>query len=327
MSSKSSRKRALSRRQFKNIRIPKINGPGDQTRRVNELLVDLSKKTEQQLEYWRVFQEYLVSQRELRKDKILDALKSSSASGYENNGLVRIVDSRYQLRPLSSYGSIVVPPGGRFNFGDISSYHQKFQALYIASDFPTAVAERFLRNQTEQDRVDQVSLDLRLDPNASFSSYRIQASNLNVLDLREDATLTSFVDIISEIQLAPWLSDLARKFKQPEPQTVKTVEQLKILLFDQIFTQWGSLLDQPSASQWFGYYTREAGIQAIIYPSVRNDSGFNLAVFPDNFRDTTACVRLIDTAQGVKPEDSVLDSKSALFQMQSSTVLSSELIH
>jgi len=97
MSPSNSRKRALSRRQIKNIRIPKIKGPGDQTARVNDLLVDLSKKTQQQLEYWRVFQEYLVSQRELRKDRILDALKSASISGYESSNLVRIVDTRYHL--------------------------------------------------------------------------------------------------------------------------------------------------------------------------------------------------------------------------------------
>jgi len=172
-----------------------------------------------------------------------------------------------------------------------------------------------------------VSLDLRLDPNASFSSYRIEASNLSFIDLREDTTLNAFVEIIGEIQPAPWLSILAQQLKQPEPRTVTTVEQLKILLFDPIFTQWGSLLDQPSASQWFGYYVREAGIQAIIYPSVRNDAGFNLAVFPDNFRDTRAQVRLMDEVQGVSSEDSVLDSETALFQMQSSITPKSNSVH
>lgn len=64
--------------------------------------------------------------------------------------------------------------------------------------------------------------------------------------------------------------DLAKKLKQPEARTVKTIEELRLSLFDPSFTQWGTVIDQPSASQWFGYYVREAGIHGIIYPSVRH---------------------------------------------------------
>lgn len=98
-------------------------------------------------------------------------------------------------------------------------------------------------------------------------------------------------------------------------------------LFDPSFTQWGTLIDQPSASQWFGYYVREAGIHGIIYPSVRHSDGYNLAVFPDTFGDTAGRIELIDVAAGVRLEDRVLDGMSAKFHMQISRPESDSRMH
>lgn len=178
MKSKSrGRKAATSRQPFRRT-LPKIKGVGDRTHRFNDAIVDLTKKTESQLEYWGVFQGYLFQQREKRKERIQAALISKTESGFSSELLGRIVDSRYQTRPLSSYGSIVVPPGGWFNFGEISAMHPKFQALYLASDFNTAASERFLRGQTGTAKIEQASLDFRLDPRASFSFYRVRVLGL-----------------------------------------------------------------------------------------------------------------------------------------------------
>jgi RES domain-containing protein len=315
-----SRSRSISRSSLKaRQRLPQIKKAKDPTARLNSVLVDLSRKTEKELEYWRVFQQYLADQRDIRRDRILATLRQASVSGYENNQLVRIVDARYQTRPLSSYGSVVVPPGGRFNFGDISDYYQRFQALYLASDFRTAASERFLRSQTSDSVVDQESLDLRLDPQASFSSYRVSVANLRVIDLRNDSSLEEFTEIISEIDPPLWMHYLAKRMKQPVPETIKTAARLRATLLDPNFTQSGSLIDQPSASQWFGFYVRAAGLHGVIYPSVRALAGYNLALFPDNFRDSLAKVELVDEAAGVKSEDRVLDGATAQFQMLSST--------
>ena len=313
----SSRNQAISRRLIKSA-LPKLAGKGDKTNRLNSILVNLAQKTEEQLDYWRVFEQDLVKQRESKRERILESLRTHAISGYANEQLVRIVDTRYQTRPLSSYGSIVVPPGGRFNFGEISSYHEKFQALYLASDFKTAASERFLRNQTHNNSVDTESLILRLDPNASFSTYRVRASNLTVIDITNPESLTSFVEIIAEIEPPSWLFNFAKKLKQPPPRTVKNKEELLVFLLDPNFTQYGSLIDQPSASQWFGYYVREAGIHGIIYSSVRSRGGFNLALFPDNFLESAAKIELVDPASGVRAEDAVLDGGNAFFQMQKS---------
>jgi RES domain-containing protein len=325
---RSSRKAAKSRQAFKSgKRLPQIYKGGDQTRRMNELLVDLGKKTEEELEYWRAFQNHLVAERETRKDRIHESLRMQAISGYANDHLVRIVDTRYQTRPLSSYGSIIVPPGGRFNFGEISAFHTMFQALYVASDFPTAAAERFLRTQTAADRVDQESLILRLDPEASFTSYRIRVADLTVIDIRDDANLTPFTEVISEITVPAWITSLAKNRRQPLPKTLKTVDELKALLFDPMYTQWGSLIDQPAASQWFGHYVREAGIQGIIYPSVRDSNGYNIAIFPDNLKETQAIMELIDPAAAVRLEDRILNGENAIFHMQISSRISPDMMH
>lgn len=315
----SRRKSRSNRNSFKHhYGVPKIRGNGDRTSRLNFSLIDLSNKTENQLEYWKAFQQFLVDERETRIERIHESLKRQSISGFNSDAFVRIIDSRYQNRPLSSYGSIVVPPGQRFNFGEISSYHQRFQALYLASNFKTAAAERFLRDQKSDNAIDEQSLMFRLDPQASFSSYRVRVSNLTIIDIRDEENLKPFLNVISEIKTPRWLEDLARSKRQPQPRTVQTVDQLKTILFDPNFVQWGSLIDQPSASQWFGYYVRAAKIQGILYSSVRNRNGFNLAIFPDNLIETEAKIELLDPAAGVEEQDRIMNSENALFHMQPS---------
>ena len=57
-------------------------------------------------------------------------------------------------------------------------------------------------------------------------------------------------------------------------------------------------LDIPSNSQWFGYYVKEAGIEAIIYPSLRHEGCYNCAIYPENF-GTKSFVRLADDHSSV----------------------------
>lgn len=150
---------------------------------------------------------------------------------------------------------------------------------------------------------------------------------LSVLDLRDPQVLQPFVDVISEIDVPDWIVALAKKRKQSQPRTVSSVEQLRSLIFDPNFTQWGSLIDQPSASQWLGYYAKEAGIHGIVYPSVRNSEGYNMAVFPESFLETSARIELADPASGVREEDTYLDEANSKFQMQISVSKSGEVFH
>lgn len=301
----------------------KIKKSRDRTSKINSWLLTLAEKTENELEFWRAFQNFLAEQREIRRTRISEALISSAVRGFKSNQFVRIVDTRFQNRPLSPYGSIVVPPGGRFNIGPISTYYKTFQALYLASDFETAFFERFLRDPSKIKNDIHDPRDARLDPAASFSSYRVKVELDLVLDLREKDSLAPFLEIIAEIKAPQWLTDLAKDLKQPPPATVKTLEQLHTIIFDPNFTQWGSLLDQPSASQWLGLYAYTSGLNGIIYPSVRNSEGFAIVIFPETFEDSSCTVSLVDYAASVSELDQVLDSKTFMFQMLSNDQIKS----
>lgn len=208
-----------SRKKISN-RIQKKAFNKDSTHFLNSALTDLTQFTASQLEYWSAFQNYLIQEREKRKERILEALRETAILNFNEKSLTRIVDTRYQDRPLSSYGSVVVPPGGRFNFGKISDFNKTFQALYLASSFRTAASERFHKEQKSETRVDQESLDFRLDPTASFSSYRVAVESISVIDLRLKGALDPFVKVIAEIRPAHWITTLAKKLKQPNPATI-----------------------------------------------------------------------------------------------------------
>ena len=64
----------------------------------------------------------------------------------------------------------------------------------------------------------------------------------------------------------------------------------------------------PSLSQWFGHYARAAGVAGIVYSSVRNGTGANVAVFPDNFRDTGSLVEISDQQRIVPPTKCRMDA-------------------
>lgn len=75
-----------------------------------------------------------------------------------------------------------------------------------------------------------------------------------------------------------------RKVRSKRADSLKTIQTPKELhksLFEVHYQQWITWLDIPSNSQWFGHYVKQAGIEAIIYPSLRYNC-YNLAVYPEN---------------------------------------------
>lgn len=107
---------------------------------------DLStwKRNSALLQEYRIKQFYeLQSLRELHRDQLIQALRDQGDCRETLAGWTRIVDYKYSLEPLSAKGSLRA--GGRFNIGTDLDAAQlaPFPALYIASDYPTAYAERF----------------------------------------------------------------------------------------------------------------------------------------------------------------------------------------
>ena len=155
-----------------------------------------------------------------------------------------------------------------------------------------------------------------LRPTGSFSCYRVKISLEKVLDLRNPNALKRFLEIISQINPSLHILFLAKKLKLTPPKTVKTVERLYKAILAPNYKQWAAELDQPSQSQWLALYVREAGINGIIYPSVRNQDGFNVAVFSDTFSYSDNVVQLIDPASAVKIEDQKIDQNNFRFHQQ-----------
>lgn len=294
----------------------KKNTPPEQY--IEEYLIKLEKLDKDEFDFWKDFQLHLMDQREARKADIEAAIGTSQKVDLEGI-FSRIVSSDYNDDPLCVYGSICEP--GRFNFGALPSYYSNFGALYLASSQPTAYLEKF--HGLETDKVGEGQLtrsELSLDNAPSHLYVRVDLKLENYLDLRTDEALSAFLDAVKDItpdqELVQRWKALCKKKNRHKAKrqlkTVQTVEHLKSLIFDPNFKQWISWLDCPSHSQWFAHYALKCGVQGIVYPSVRAD-GYNIAVFPDNFRESSAVVKLKDKVASVPADRTEMNSSNYLW--------------
>jgi hypothetical protein len=275
---------------------------------IEDYLIKLEKLDSAEFEFWKDFQKYLMEEREKRFSDIQSALEKAQKFNLQET-FSRIVLSEYNDDPLCVYGSICEP--GRFNFGALPSYYGNFGALYLGNNQQTAYVEKFHNLETETFGDGFLSAsELALDSAPSHLYVRVNVSIQSYLDLRTDEALIGFLDAVKDIQPTKefkqrWKS-LCKKTKRSKVEQdlkmVREVEHLRALIFDPKFKQWISWLDCPSHSQWLGHYALKCGIQGIIFPSVRNDSGYNIAIFTDNFKESMSSIKLVDTVASV-PSD------------------------
>ena len=131
----------------------------------------------------------------------------------------------------------------------------------------------------------------------SFTQVRLRGHLESVLDISDAATLREFVEIIKEFALPKGVAQLARELGIPRPPgLIRSAAMLQRQLLD---PNWGMLpiqYDLPSNSQVFGRIASAAGIQGILYPSVRAESAKCLALYPQNWRSSGCYVELMDPA-------------------------------
>ena len=241
--------------------------------------------------YVRLFY-HLESLRNLYHDELCEALHASQAISHPFEEWTRIVDYRYSLDPLSAKGSLI--KGGRFNIGsdlDPGKY-PTFSALYIAEDYETAFLEKF----GALDKANESSLtgyQLALRKPESFTSVRISGTIYNVFNLRRQATLNRFVDIINSFDMPDDLKALATSLGFPKPWLITTPAVLKNNLLDKAWRNWPTLFGIPPNSQVFGRLLIDVGYEGIIYPSTKGQKNC-LAIFLDNFASTESYVELSD---------------------------------
>lgn len=256
-------------------------------------LIRLEKMDNDARQLWADFQNYLADEREKRLDEITDALLANAEPNFEGKFYSRIVGSKFSLSPLSSKGSYLMPPGGRFNIGQSISYHSYFSALYIANDYETAFYEKF---NVETNDSKEFSSSLR-SPD-SFTHHRINFKLDKIIDLTNNKAINAFYEVVKNIKMPKIYADQAKRLKL-KMDVVPSSSQLRETIFDPRYQQWDFWIDQPSPSQWFAHYVRYAGIQGIRYPSLRKANGENIAIFLDTFEDTDSFVELSDESDYV----------------------------
>ena len=280
---------------------------------IESYLVKLKELDDKLFSFWEDFWAFLSREREQRIDDIKDTLYRSRIENVEFKECSRIVSPTYSTHPLCTKGSVVCP-GGRFNFGNISTSLESFHCLYIANDFQTAFAERYLMSKDETIGKGHLEPhDLVFQKPDSHIHCRVDVELESVLDISEDQSLEEFVKIISEITPSQELYSRAEKLNLGTLRTVKDVTELKRSIFEENFKQWGIWINQPSNSQWLGHYVRQAGINGIKYPSCKYREGFNIAIYPDTFGNTDSSVKLVDKFKHIDDSKTIINKNTFKF--------------
>ncbi len=272
-------------------------------------LIHLDKLNQDSRDLWKDFQDILAKEREKVLDKIKEALYETSSVDFSLENAGRIVGSQFSTTPLSCKGSYLRPLGGRFNFGQSVSYQNYFPALYVSDSYETAYSERFPKQEKRDINENFTELSLALQNTDSFSYYRINLFLERVIDIRKKKPLTAFYNSIKHIKMPKDFQKRAKKLKV-KMSIIKDVQLLKDRILEPNYEQWDFWIDCYSTSQWFGHYARLSGIQGVIYPSVRSDSGFNVAIFPDQFKDTSSYIKSPDETDSIKDSQKRMDAEN-----------------
>jgi len=270
---------------------------------VESHLIRLKELDDELFSFWEDYWTFLAREREKRADDIINALFAARSEDLELKSFSRIVGAKYGHDPLCTVGSVVVPPGGRFNIGQMSTTMTSFHALYLAEDYQTAFAEKYLYRQDERlpNSGEYNVTHLQFDEPESNVHCKVNIQLESYLDLRIEGTLQEFVEAISDIEPTQDLQARALKLRMGKLHTYKNEKALIKNIFEDNYKQWGIWIDQPSNSQWLAHYAKLAGIQGVLYPSCRNTTGFNIAAFIENFANSEANVVIADEMSFVSP--------------------------
>ena len=233
----------------------------------------------------------LAFQRESKKDKIFQSLRSKAIKNYSFTNWQRLVKFKYSLHPLSCVGSMEYI-GGRFNYGNnINGNLTAFPTLYLAQDKDTAFQEVLMKGLISQ--LDGPELALT-NPD-SITIISISGILETIFDLRNSKYLSAFVKIIKDFKFSPELKTKSKKYGLKLGKMLKTSKELWESLNQKDWRKTPNLFDIPSNNQIFGHTVNEAGICGILYKS--HFTGRDcLAIFPDNFKNTESFVSLDDDA-------------------------------
>jgi RES domain len=262
----------------------------------HDLEVWATRSTDVQAYYDRVYYD-LERQRVAHYDELCSALRAVPEIEVVVDRWVRVTDWRWNLIPLSAAGSIKAI-GGRFNIGsDLDRARgQAFPCLYLAHDVETAYREYF--GAPLSSRSTKLTLgEFALRRETSFTTFSLKGRLDQVFDLRERSGLANFVKITSKFDVSSDTQKFARKAGLPPPPPrliIKTPHELqkRLLTPPGVWRLEPQMFGIPATSQIFGRFIRDAGFEAILYPSQQGGETC-LAVFPENFRASSSRIEVV----------------------------------
>lgn len=233
----------------------------------------------------------LESQRAAHRSELLEALRRRPAAPLHLTNWIRIVPYRYCLEPLSPLGSIR-GFGGRFNIGQEigEGSFRSFPALYLASSFQTAYRE--YHGLDRNSRMNGLTPEeLSLGTQDGFLVAKFDGALQSVFNSLDADALKPFVEIIRKFQIPRRIHQLARQLKIEDLDLVRTVGRLQRILTAKDWRAQPVQFDIPAPSQIFGQLLRDAGYEAVAYPSARSEE-LCIALFPENLRNSESYVRI-----------------------------------
>lgn len=285
------------------------------TEYLNDEIEILDEKLEQYMQLQRHYCDYYQLKRTQRKDLINDTILSHIKENFETNSACRIVSHQFSQDPLCTIGSVLRPPGGRFNFGKTLDGFENFHCLYLGDCFQTALLEKYHKDVEYEG--ESITKDfLSLNVSESHSSFVIDCSLERYLDLRDDNFFKDFLECIKDIEDPDQLNKVAKYHNWNQKSSISNAKQLENSIFDPKYNYYGITYGIPSNSQWLGYLCYQLGVQGIVYPSVRSREGFNVAIFIDNFeKSKLSYVKLKDEVKYVTASRrSVNESNFSIFK-------------
>lgn len=245
------------------------------------------------LDYYYEHFSYFQNERAKRFSKIKNVLMEASEI-FSFESWHRIFDLKFVNNPLSSRGSILNDPGGRFNIGDIDELKfARFPALYIAENFEVAYRER---NQVQPSYTTEglTADELSLTNKGSTVDLLLEGSIKSVIDLTKKQNLNAFYEIIKEIKLPKFLEKKSKQLNIPVMYHVKSLEELRLSILKDNWREMPMQVDIPANSQIFGQLAYASGIEGIVYPSKMSSKKKCLAVFTENFKNSSSYVKIQD---------------------------------
>ena len=271
------------------------------------------QRQESILDYYFRHYSYFQGERAKHFNKIKECLLQNSKS-YSFENWHRIIDLRFIQKALSSEGSLLNDPGGRFNIGSIDELKfAKFPALYIAEDYQTAFKEKYQVFPNTNQQKGLSAEELSLTNKVSTADLLVEGNIEVLIDLTESKVLREFYNIIKDIKITKKLETDANKLNIPVMYHVKDYDELKKSILGNEWREMPMQVDIPANSQIFGQLAHESGIEAVLYPSKMSKSKKCLAIFPRNFNNSDSYVRIKDEDIPDAIEHGELNSKTYLY--------------